>query len=290
MADPVEQIFLQAQAGSADGAGFGEFFQRGQELGQRKQKLDIEREQTRIANATLGLRLREGEAKQLTRVAELEQDTLFTQNYATWISQGAKAKHIPQMMGLVNGTSANHAVVGQFFERLKGIREVEASKLQFKTMMDQVTAYEKKTGDSPSSVEFDQNGASFSFGGGKGTLTATAKDLKAREEAIKSGDPVAVAAYGRSLGEGKLGPRQQEIYKTKLDAIKDASDDLIDGLTLGGRMPPTEKIQAKVTETREKAVEDMLALIKEFFGSIGGENSNDEAPDFDPLDPDKLGI
>ena len=53
--------------------------------------------------------------------------------------------------------------------------------------MDQVTAYEKKTGDSPSSVEFDQNGASFSFGGGKGTLTATAKDLKANYTKINKG-------------------------------------------------------------------------------------------------------
>jgi hypothetical protein len=125
MADPVEQIFLQSQAGSADGAGFGEFFQRGQQIEQQSQKLDIDREQTRIANATLGLRVKEGEAKQLKRVAELEQDTLFAQNYATWISQKAKAKHIPQLMGLVNGTSKSNPIVEEFFERVKGIRDIE---------------------------------------------------------------------------------------------------------------------------------------------------------------------
>ena len=125
MADPVEQIFLQSQAGSADGAGFGEFFQRGQQIEQQNQKLDIERQQTRIANATLGLRVREGEAKQLLRVAELEQDTLFAQNYAYWISQGADKKHIPQLMGLVNGTTKGNEVVNDFFERLGGLRDIE---------------------------------------------------------------------------------------------------------------------------------------------------------------------
>lgn len=294
MADPVAQILEQAQNVSG-GAPFGEFFVRGVQSAQQDRQLDqrdvglaIERENTRIADVSMGFKLRAGRAEQLVKLAEQEQDLNFTQAYQAWIARGAHKKDIPNLMGMVNGTSANHAVVEQFFNRVKGIREVEASELQFKAMMDQVTAYEKKSGEVPRSVKFDSTGASVSFGGGKGTLTATAKDLKAREEAIKSGDPVAVAAYGRSLGEGKLGPRQQEIYRTKLDAIKDASDDIIADLTGGGRLPPTGKILVKITETREKAVEDMLALIEEFFGSIGGENSNDEAPAFDKNDPDKI--
>ena len=128
MADPVEQIFLQSQAGSADGAGFGEFFQRGQEIEQQKQKLDIERQGMRIAKATLGINRREEEAKQLLLLAESEQDTLFTQNYAYWISQGADKKHIPQLMGLVNGTTKGNKVVNDFFERVGGINDIENDK------------------------------------------------------------------------------------------------------------------------------------------------------------------
>lgn len=295
MADPVEQIFLQSQAGSADGAGFGEFFQRGQQIEQQNQKLDIERQQTRIAKATLGLRVREGEAKQLLRVAELEQDTLFTQNYAYWISQGADKKHIPQLMGMVNGTSANHKVVEQFFKRVNGIREVDATKLQFKNMMDQVTGYEKETGEPPSSVRFDLTGASYSFGGGKGTLTATGKDMRSLVDARLSGDTEAAEVFQRRLGLTSLSDRDQAVFDSKLRAIRQELTNLIAVLKSSLLADPEKSVEA-IEEASAKAREQELKLIQEAYGSKPSDDAspnsdqNDASPAYDKNDPDNLGI
>lgn len=294
MADPVEQIFLQAQAGSADGAGFGEFFQRGQELEQRKQKLDIDREQTRIANTTLELRLREGEAKQLTRVAELEQDTLFTQNYAAWISQGAEAKHIPQMMGLVNGTSANHAVVGQFFERVKGIREVEASELQATASLRQAREFEAKTGQPVRGASIGPSGTTVRVGSSDVNLTSTERNLQALENAKQRGDLVAVKALEEDLRLDELSPAQAAVYKSKLNAINDRKAQGLKLLqaSLYAQLDP-DSVNAKSEELITVAAEAIELLTAETFNKglgapVRSRPTNDTPLNFDPTDPDNL--
>jgi len=135
--DPVAQIFEQAKNVSG-GAPFGEFFvqgyqsaQRDRELDQRDVGLGINREQNRIANLSAGLRATEGRAKQFLKLAEQEKDLEFTQAYTAWIAKDAPPEDIPNLMGMVNGTSANHEVVGQFFNRVNGILEVEAKKAEF---------------------------------------------------------------------------------------------------------------------------------------------------------------
>ena len=135
--DPVAQIFEQAKNVSG-GEPFGEFFVRGVESAQRDRDLDqrdvglaINREQNRIANISTGLRATEGRAKQFLKLAEQEKDLEFTQAYTAWIARNAHPKDIPNLMGMVNGTSANHEVVGQFFNRVNGILEVKAKKAEF---------------------------------------------------------------------------------------------------------------------------------------------------------------
>lgn len=282
MADPVEQIFLQSQAGSADGAGFGEFFQRGQQIEQQNQKLDIERQQTRIANATLGLRVREGEAKQLLRVAELEQDTLFAQNYAYWISQGADKKHIPQLMGLVNGTTKGSKVVTDFFERVSGIRELEASNLQFKAMMDQVRGYEKKTGEPPSSVRFNSPGGSVTFGGGDGTLTATGKDVRSLVDARASGDKESIRVYEKRLGLSSLTDSGQAVFDAKLRAIRQGLTNLTAVLKSSELADPEKSVEV-LEKASASAREQELELIREAYGI---KPSDDASLNSDPNDED----
>jgi len=282
MADPVEQIFLQSQAGSADGAGFGEFFQRGQEIEQQKQKLDIERQEMRIANATLGINRREEEAKQLLLLAESEQDTLFTQNYAYWISQGADKKHIPQLMGLVNGTTKGNKVVNDFFERVKGIREVKADEVQFKNMMDRVTAYTKKSGEVPSSVKFDSSGASVSFGGGDRTLTATSKDMRSLVKARLSGDTEAAKVFEQKLGLRSLSDRDQAVFDSKIRAIRQKLTALKEVLKSNQLADPEESVEA-LEEAYAKAREQELKLIQETYGI---KPSDDASPNSDPNDED----
>ena len=281
MADPVAQILEQAQNVSG-GAPFGDFFVQGYQSAQRDRELDqrdvglaIERENTRIADVSMGLKLREGRAKQLVRLAEQEQDTKFTQAYQAWIERGAHKKDIPNLMGIVNGTSANHAVVGQFFERVKGIREVETSELQFKNMMAQVTDYEKETGDSPSSVEFDQNGASFSFGGGDGTLTATGKDMRSLVDARLSGDTEAAEVYQRRLGLTSLSDRDQAVFDSKLRAIRQELTNLMAVLKSSLLADPEESVEA-IEEASAKAREQELKLIQEAYGIKPSDDPNDE--------------
>ncbi len=293
MADPVEQIFLQSQAGSADGAGFGEFFQRGQQIEQQNQKLDIERQQTRIAKATLGLRVREGEAKQLLRVAELEQDTLFTQNYAYWISQGADKKHIPQLMGMVNGTSANHKVVEQFFKRVNGIREVEANELQATASLRQAREFGAQTGQQISGASISQAGTTIRVGSSGQTDTATKKDLDNLLSARASGDTETASVYEKRLGLTSLSDSDQAVFDSKLRAIRQELTNLMAVLKASTLALPGENAKI-LKKASASAREQELELIREAYGLIDLNGAkpivDDKDSDFNPLDPDNLGI
>lgn len=56
MASLVEQIFMQAQAGSAQGQGFSDYFAQGAQLGQRRQQLDMQKQQLAAELAQLPLK------------------------------------------------------------------------------------------------------------------------------------------------------------------------------------------------------------------------------------------
>jgi hypothetical protein len=238
----------------------------------------------------MGLKVREGQAKQLVRLAEQEQDTKFTQAYQAWIARNAHEKDIPNLMGMVNGTSQGNEIVEQFFNRVKGIREVEASELQFKNMMAQVTAYAEETGEPPSSVKFDPSGASYSFGGGDGTLTATGKDMRSLVDARLSGDTEAAEVYQRRLGLTSLSDRDQAVFDSKLRAIRQELTNLTAVLESSLLAEPEKSVEA-IEEASAKAREQELQLIQEAYGNdaLNGAKPIDNTPlNFDPTDPDNL--
>lgn len=69
----VEQIFAQAQAGSANGAGFGQFFAEGVSQGQRQQQIDVQKQQ-------LALEIAQAPLKQTLLQQDAQMNALRIQN------------------------------------------------------------------------------------------------------------------------------------------------------------------------------------------------------------------
>jgi len=131
MADPVAQIFQQAQFATG-GQGFGDFFARGVQIAQQDRQLDqadrrlnLEEEQTRLANISTALKVKAGEASQLARLAMQEQDVIANQRIAQWYNSGSPVDQIDEVMQSTYGTSDDNPVRDQFIKRADALMTLQ---------------------------------------------------------------------------------------------------------------------------------------------------------------------
>jgi hypothetical protein len=240
MADPVAQILEQAQNVSG-GAPFGDFFVRGVQSAQQDRQLDqrdvglaIERENTRIADVSMGLKLREGRAEQLVKLAEQEQDLNFTNAYQAWIERGAHKKDIPNLMGMVNGTSPKHRVVEEFFERVGGINAIEdAANLRAAINQEEVDQSQAQFDLAAQRAEAAGKPLSSSSGGGatfRDPAAATSKTTRINPD---TGEVEIIESTGGGpVGEGATGITSKfqeqisshEIARANINSLREVAD------------------------------------------------------------------
>ena len=224
---PVEQIFMQSQSGSANGASFFDAFVQGQQgarqdrqlnqaderLKQGKRGLDLEEQLNKARLQDLGAKAIAGQA---AIDLQLRQQTLSApaaQTVQDFIDRGSP----PGELGGIAATLANLHIddpVRKFgMQHLDAMAETYANGARLnKAMKEHGLDVTKVTIDGITATDPDAPASG-------GDLTSTERNLAGLSKAISTNDKDAITAFERALNIDELEGAQQTVLRSKLSVI-----------------------------------------------------------------------